>query len=163
MRVYYLSRVAPSTTRPPLLIESGEIPLSPETPSVTQRSDLSLGRPDRQSRFGTCSFAICLKNFANANHDFCLSKLERRSMLRRLLIIPTINAPRHGNPIQIASFCRMPKPRSVKNREATTGETRMGRQGRKWRALSKGEKKATPSPPLVMASKRPCEAPQKNR
>lgn len=49
-------------------------------------------------------------------------------------------------------------PRAVINPAADMGETGIGRQGRKYRVLSNGAKKATPSPPLVIASKSPCEA-----
>src|SRR5262245_47422233 len=49
-------------------------------------------------------------------------------------------------------------PRPVINPAADIGETRIGRHGRKYRVLSKGAKKATPSPPLVIASNSPCDA-----
>jgi len=38
------------------------------------------------------------------------------------------------------------------------GETPIGRQGKKYRCRSKGEKNATPRPPLVMASRTPWDA-----
>lgn len=54
---------------------------------------------------------------------------------------------RHSE-ISTSSPCRPKKTRKLR------GETRMGRQSRKYRALSKGHSAATPSPPLVMASSR---------
>src|SRR5262245_66047358 len=52
----------------------------------------------------------------------------------------------------------MRRPRLVINPAADIGETGIGRQGRKYRVLSKGAKKATPSPPFVIASNSPCDA-----
>lgn len=49
-------------------------------------------------------------------------------------------------------------PRLVINPAADIGETGIGRQGRKYRVLSRGAKKATPSPPFVIASNNPCDA-----
>lgn len=49
-------------------------------------------------------------------------------------------------------------PHSLKKFEAPIGETFIGRQGKKYLVLSHGEKKATPRPPLVIASRRLCEA-----
>ena len=46
----------------------------------------------------------------------------------------------------------------VKNALTRTGKTWMGRQGKKYLVRSNGEKKATPSPPLVSASSTPCVA-----
>ena len=49
-------------------------------------------------------------------------------------------------------------PRSVNNPAPDIGETGIGRQGRKYRVLSKGAKNATPNPPFVIASKNPWDA-----
>jgi hypothetical protein len=49
-------------------------------------------------------------------------------------------------------------PHGVKNPFRPSGETFKGVHGRKYRELSKGEKKATPRPPSVMASRKPWEA-----
>ncbi len=49
-------------------------------------------------------------------------------------------------------------PRGVINPAADIGETGIGRQGRKYLELSNGAKNATPPPPLVIASKSPCDA-----
>lgn len=38
------------------------------------------------------------------------------------------------------------------------GETRITRHGRNQRSFEKGLKNATPRPPVVMASRRPCDA-----
>src|SRR5690348_1558704 len=45
-------------------------------------------------------------------------------------------------------------PRPLKKRRMEIGATTIGRQGRKYRSLSNGAKKATPKPPFVMASRR---------
>lgn len=55
-------------------------------------------------------------------------------------------------PIQSASLVITAKPLSEKNLEAPIGETVIGLQGRKYLVSSHGEKKATPKPPLVIAS-----------
>ena len=49
-------------------------------------------------------------------------------------------------------------PRVVIKPAADIGETGIGRHGRKYSVLSKGAKKATPRPPLVIASNSPCDA-----
>src|SRR5437879_8476803 len=55
-------------------------------------------------------------------------------------------------------------PSPLKNRPTPTGETLMGRHGKKYRAVSNGEKNATPNPPLVRASSMPCDTvTRKNR
>lgn len=60
----------------------------------------------------------------------------------------------------MASLLRTSNPLSEKNRDAPIGDTAIGLQGKKYLALSQGEKKATPKPPLVNASKTGCEAVQ---
>lgn len=64
----------------------------------------------------------------------------------------------HGIPIHNASFFSTSSPLSEKNLAAPMGETAIGRHGKKYLVSSKGEKKATPSPPFVMASRTACEA-----
>src|SRR6266404_6149875 len=49
-------------------------------------------------------------------------------------------------------------PRPLKNRPKPIGDTWIGLHGRKYRVVSNGEKKATPKPPLVIASSTLCEA-----
>ena len=49
-------------------------------------------------------------------------------------------------------------PHMLKNLLAPIGDTCIGLKGKKYRALSKGDKKATPKPPVVRASNTPCEA-----
>src|SRR4051812_18951573 len=49
-------------------------------------------------------------------------------------------------------------PRGVANPPGDSGATGIGRHGKKYRVLSNGAKKAMPSPPSVIASKKPCEA-----
>ena len=46
-------------------------------------------------------------------------------------------------------------PRGPKKDLILIGETWIGVQGRKYRSGEKGEKKATPRPPFVRASRRP--------
>ena len=49
-------------------------------------------------------------------------------------------------------------PQSLKNSPTPIGDTGIGLQGRKNRRNQKGEKKATPRPPSVIASRMPWEA-----
>ena len=69
----------------------------------------------------------------------------------------------HGNPIQSISERITLAPHSLKKFPMPMGETFIGRQGKKYLELSKGEKNATPSPPLVRASKILCEAVHKKK
>jgi len=55
------------------------------------------------------------------------------------------------------------KPVSEKKLATPMGETTTGRQGKKYRSFSNGEKNATPNPPLVKASSIPCDNVDKNR
>lgn len=48
-------------------------------------------------------------------------------------------------------------PHSLKKLWTFTGDTCTGCHGKKYLVLSKGEKKATPNPPFVIASNTPCE------
>jgi hypothetical protein len=48
------------------------------------------------------------------------------------------------------------KPCSLKNL-APMGDTWIGRKGKKYRSALAGQKRATPFPPLVKASRRVCE------
>ena len=61
-------------------------------------------------------------------------------------------------PIQISSFNNTCTPLLPKKFSTPMGETLMGRHGKKYLELSQGEKKATPKPPLVMASRILCDA-----
>ena len=49
-------------------------------------------------------------------------------------------------------------PHSLKKFLMPMGDTCMGLQSKKCRVLSQGAKKATPNPPVVMASSTACEA-----
>ena len=60
-----------------------------------------------------------------------------------------------GSQIHSNSFFKTDPPRGLKNDLILIGETWMGVQGRKYRSEEKGEKKATPRPPFVKASRRP--------
>lgn len=64
---------------------------------------------------------------------------------------------KEGMPIQNASLLITCQPQLLKNRAALNGDTCIPRQGKKWRVLSNGPKNATPRPPVVIASKIPCE------
>lgn len=63
-------------------------------------------------------------------------------------------AAKQGSQTQRHSEISTSSPCLPKKTRKLRGETRMGRQSRKYRALSKGHSAATPSPPLVMASSR---------
>ncbi len=63
-------------------------------------------------------------------------------------------APTQGSQTQRSSEAKTARPLSERRARRLKGETRMGRHAQKCRAGSKGQKAATPSPPLVMASRR---------
>ena len=63
-----------------------------------------------------------------------------------------------GIQIHANSFFKTSRPREVKKAATPIGETSIGRQGRKYRPVSNGAKNATPNPPFVIASRRPCDA-----
>src|SRR5512143_3768023 len=67
------------------------------------------------------------------------------------------NREQSRDPTQTNSVISTVSPRCVKNLCGSSGDTSMGRNGKKYRVLSNGAKKATPTPPLVMASNTPCE------
>ena len=60
-------------------------------------------------------------------------------------------------PIQISSLKITRIPHSLKKLVIPIGETSITFHGKKYRVTSKGEKKATPKPPLVSASNIECE------
>jgi hypothetical protein len=62
-----------------------------------------------------------------------------------------------GSQIHCTSLRKTRMPVAEKKALILIGETRIGRQGKKYRLFSKGAKKATPRPPLVRASRRPCD------
>src|SRR5262245_15766335 len=63
-----------------------------------------------------------------------------------------------GAQIHNSSDFRTATPRTEKNEATPMGDTRMGRQGRWKRAFENGLKNAIPLPPLVIASRIPCDA-----
>jgi hypothetical protein len=63
-----------------------------------------------------------------------------------------------GSQIQISSDRSTRRPQLEKNGATPMGETRMNRQGKKKRSFEKGLKKATPRPPVVIASRAPWDA-----
>ena len=62
---------------------------------------------------------------------------------------------RPGSQIQTNSLLSTDHPRELKKGFILIGETWIGVQGKKYRFDEKGEKKATPRPPFVRASRRP--------
>ncbi len=62
---------------------------------------------------------------------------------------------RPGSQIHTSSFLKTDHPRELKKDMILIGETWMGVQGKKYRFDENGEKKATPRPPFVRASRRP--------
>jgi len=63
----------------------------------------------------------------------------------------------------MASLKRMCNPSSLKNLPMPIGDTAIGRKLKKYLLVSKGEKNATPNPPLVIASRTPCDAVHRKR
>jgi hypothetical protein len=62
---------------------------------------------------------------------------------------------RPGSQIQTNSLFSTDHPRELKKDFMLIGETRIGVQGKKYRSDEKGDKKATPRPPFVSASRTP--------
>ena len=69
---------------------------------------------------------------------------------------------RQGSQMYRSSAARTWSSADEKTSRRPIGEAGIGRQGRKKRSLENGLKKATPSPPSVRASRRPCEAVLRN-
>lgn len=63
----------------------------------------------------------------------------------------------HTHTNSLLSICM---PLSLKNFVTLIGETLITFHGKKYRSFQKGAKKATPLPPVVKASKTPCDAVQ---
>lgn len=66
----------------------------------------------------------------------------------------------NGTPTHKASLHITSRPHSLKKRLIPIGDTFMGLQGKKYLEFLKGEKNATPRPPVVIASSRECDAVQ---
>lgn len=62
-----------------------------------------------------------------------------------------------GSQISQNSDIKTESPRGVKKLRRPIGDTSIGRMGKKYRSLSKGQKKAMPWPPSVKASSVPCD------
>ena len=62
---------------------------------------------------------------------------------------------KEGNHIHKSSLLITNKPHGLKNPLIPIGETMIGVHGKKYLALSKGDNKAIPNPPLVNASRTP--------
>ena len=71
------------------------------------------------------------------------------------IILDRKTRPIPGSQIQTNSFFSTDHPRGLKKDLTLIGETCIGLHGRKYRSEEKGEKKATPRPPFVRASRRP--------
>lgn len=63
-----------------------------------------------------------------------------------------------GNQTHRISDQRTATPRALRKRERPSGATSIGWNGTKNRSSRNGQRKATPSPPFVNASSKPCEA-----
>ena len=93
-----------------------------------------------------------------------LHSVRSRGVIRPCLSPNTAAANRiDGTHTHRNSFLRIEIPLTVKNRRIDIGDTRIGVHGRKYLVVSKGEKKATPSPPLVMESRSPWLAVARNK
>src|SRR3954469_25543827 len=68
-----------------------------------------------------------------------------------------------GSAIQRSSLRMTAAPSALKKEPTPIGDTWIGRQAKKYRVVSKGEKKATPRPSLVMASSTPCDMPAQKK
>ena len=68
-----------------------------------------------------------------------------------------------GSQTQYSSLLSTSHPRSEKKRVTLSGETSIGRKGKKYRVEEKGAKNAMPRPPFVRASKTPWEAIARNK
>ena len=68
-----------------------------------------------------------------------------------------------GIQTQIISLFNTRQPHSLKKLVIPIGETVIGRNGKKKRVLSNGAKKATPNPPVVIASRIGWEAVHKKK
>jgi hypothetical protein len=62
---------------------------------------------------------------------------------------------RPGSQIHTSSFLNTDQPHGVKKDLILIGETWIGVHGKKYRFEEKGDKKATPYPPVVRASRKP--------
>ena len=81
----------------------------------------------------------------------------RGSLTRRTAHVAA-SAARHGAHSHTTSLVSTSRPRREKNDHTPIGETSIGRTGKCQRVSTNGAKKATPRPPLVIASSRPCDA-----
>jgi hypothetical protein len=98
--------------------------------------------------------------FDSAAQGYGAYFLGRRNKLIRL---PKVAKPRAGDITHRSSFLRTRAPRKLINRVILKGDTSIGLQLKKMRWSLKSEKRATPIPPLVIASRIPCEAVHKNK
>ncbi len=71
--------------------------------------------------------------------------------LRILFVMMIYRVP--GIPMYMSSLRITRFPLSLKKLPIPIGETLIGLQSKKWRVSSQGEKKATPNPPVVIASR----------
>src|SRR5437762_14201251 len=77
--------------------------------------------------------------------------------MRRRLIAPKTPTTANGNHTQQSSETSTGPAFAAKS-SAPIGDTRIGRNGKKKRRFENGMKKPTPLPPLVIASRTPCDS-----
>ena len=117
------------------------------------------GDKDRAAR---CSIApSCTRRWQRTARELRRSSIASRPPIGG----PTAgDRPRHGNAAsdgahsQTTSLVSTSTPRREKNDQTPIGDTSIGRAGKCQRVSTNGAKKATPRPPLVKASRSPCEA-----
>jgi len=68
-----------------------------------------------------------------------------------------------GSQTHVISLARICSASVLKKSAMPIGETATGLNGKKYRVVSNGVKKAMPSPPSVIASRTPCDAVQRKR
>jgi hypothetical protein len=76
--------------------------------------------------------------------------------LRRAQAVVTTKAD--GIQIQTISLMITAQALLLEKNRSPIGETSIGVQGKKYRVLLNGARNATPKPPLVKASRTPCDA-----
>jgi hypothetical protein len=105
---------------------------------------------------------------ASTPHGVAASRHMHASCVRppypyRRTIIPRITTPAAGSHTHRSSLRIICAPLLEKNLRTLTGETSIGRHGKKYRALLNGAQRATPRPPLVSISSSGCERVDKNK
>jgi len=81
----------------------------------------------------------------------------------RRSIIPRITTAAAGSHTHRSSLRMICAPLLEKNRRTLTGETSIGRHGKKYLTLLNGANRATPRPSLVSISSKGCERVEANK